>query len=206
MTQDLSAHHTPVSMAARWVEQLRSAARDKNLLQSCIANFDLAVCFAERAVREASFLPDKPPKVVYHWTPSKNFQSIVDSNLCVPDQKKVFHQTDGGIYGKGIYTSPDFGYARNYAKRNGGCFICLGLPGRQYRANTSTDSCRPCKKNYETHVSPNWKEWVFFAADQLLPCFWVDQHDGQTQPAALELVEVMVASIRKDLGALNPKP
>ena len=52
-TKDLPECETPVLMAARWVEQLRCDADTQNLLSSCIVNFDLAVSFAERALREA---------------------------------------------------------------------------------------------------------------------------------------------------------
>ena len=197
-TFDLSNHHTPVSMAARWVERIRREADEANL--QCIANFDLAVSFAQRAVREASFLEAKlaGPKVVYHWTPSKNFQSIINSNLQVPDQKYVFNQTDVGIYGAGIYTSPYFEYGRAYAHGNGGCFICLGLPGRQYSASSQWCFGQPCQEGFETHVSADRgrKEWIFFSSDQLLPFFWVNE---TTQPSALPLVRGVEAMIREDL-------
>ena len=137
------------------------------------------------------------PWIVYHWTPSTNFKSIIYKNLQVPDQKHVFNQTDDGFFGAGIYTSPSFLSFESYAHGKGGCFICLGLPGRQYRAKESQDRGRPCRANYETHVSPDRQEWVFFAADQLLPCFLIYKH---TQPKALNVVQMLEASIRKDLG------
>ena len=43
---------TPVTMAARWVEQLRCDAEGHNIFHDCIVNFDLAVSFAERARRD----------------------------------------------------------------------------------------------------------------------------------------------------------
>ena len=50
---DLSNYTTPSAMAARWVEHLRCEAETQNLPASCIiVNFDLAVSFAERALRE----------------------------------------------------------------------------------------------------------------------------------------------------------
>eukprot|EP00434_Breviolum_minutum_P011900 symbB.v1.2.010500.t1/scaffold647.1/size176639/8 len=50
---DLSNYTTPTAMAARWVEHLRCEAETQNLPASCIiVNFDLAVSFAERALRE----------------------------------------------------------------------------------------------------------------------------------------------------------
>lgn len=198
-TEDLPECETPVSMAARWVEQLRCDADTQNLLSSCIVNFDLAVSFAERALREKSRLVPRlaGPWVVYHWTPSKNFKNIIYTNLQVPDQKHILNQTDDGFYGAGIYTSPSFLSFEDYAHGRGGCFLCLGLPGRQYRANERQDRGRPCRPNYETHTSPNREEWVFFASDQLLPCFLIDR---ATQPRALHTVQLLEASIRKDLG------
>lgn len=206
-TKDLPECETPVLMAARWVEQLRCDADTQNLLSSCIVNFDLAVSFAERALREKSRLVPRlaGPWVVYHWTPSKNFKNIIYTNLQVPDQKHILNQTDDGFYGAGIYTSPSFLSFEDYAHGRGGCFLCLGLPGRQYRANEHQDRGRPCRPNYETHTSPNREEWVFFASDQLLPCFLIDR---ATQPRALHTVQLLEASIRKDLGLpqMHPDP
>ena len=139
------------------------------------------------------------PRIVYHWTPSTNFKSIIDTNLQVPDQKRILNQTDDGYYGAGIYTSPRFEKFQVYAKRKGGCFLCLGLPGRQCRATVKEDRARPCRPNYETHTSPNGQEWVFFSSDQLLPCFLIDPLI-QTQPQALQIVQSLDALIRKDLG------
>ncbi|CAE7859269.1 tsuA [Symbiodinium sp. KB8] len=199
--EELRTQPTPVARAACWIQQVRSGAEEKGVQQACVANFDLAVSFADRAIRQTSFLSPElaMPKVVHHWTPTKNFESIVNSNLCVPDRKKVFHQTDEGCYGAGIYTSPDFHFGTSYARNNGGCFMCLGLPGRQWPARKSKDYGVPRRRNYDTHISPNKKEWVFFASDQLLPCFWVELQDTKTQSVALELVEALAASIRKDL-------
>ncbi len=53
LMSDLSNYTTPSAMAARWVEHLRCEAETQNLPPSCIiVNFDLAVSFAERALRE----------------------------------------------------------------------------------------------------------------------------------------------------------
>lgn len=138
------------------------------------------------------------PRVVYHWTPSINFKSIINTNLQVPDQKHILNQTDNGYYGAGIYASPSFLSFQQYAHGKGGCFLCLGLPGRQHIASKKQDRGRPCRANHETHVSPNQQEWVFFSSDQLLPCFLIDE--VALQPKLLSIVQKLEASIRKDLG------
>lgn len=165
-----------------------------------VANFDLAVRFVAKAMEmrdqflnagesELQQRELSAPKVVYHWTPRKNFGSIIDTNLRVPDGRSVFHQTDSGYFGTGIYTSPDFAYGQAYAYEDGACFICLSLPGRQHLSTYPQDNGRPqCRAGFDSHMSAcrGNMEWVFFDSAQLLPCYLVTQ---ETQATALEAVE-----------------
>lgn len=73
------------------------------------------------------------PRIVYHWTYSKWFDSIKKIGLVVPDSKNgAVHKTDKGYYGKGIYTSPDHNYARCYGGGTDKVFVCLALTGKRY--------------------------------------------------------------------------
>ena len=115
------------------------------------------------------------PKIVYHWTRSTNFASISNSGLKVPDGVAVRHATDTGFYGRGIYTSPDPQYAKGYGHGANKLFVCLSLPGRQYKASYPQMLGKPLMDGYDSHVSKdrNEMEWVFFSSDQLLLCYLV---------------------------------
>lgn len=116
-------------------------------------------------------------KVCYHGTAQSNHKSIIESNLMVPDGYKLRHARNAGYYGRGIYMSPDERVARCYST-NSQVFVCLSLPGRQYKAKeyriNDNDYGIPLQHGYDSHISPNGKEWVFFNPSQLLPCCLVD--------------------------------
>ena len=128
--------------------------------------------------RKTKFNSAAKISVCYHWTPSKNHKSIIDSNLVVPDGHKVIHRTDNGYFGKGIYMSPDYRYAQSYGDSTPQrkVFVCLALAGRQYPATYPKDRGSSLKNGYDSHISspePHNKEWVFFDSSQLLPCYLV---------------------------------
>lgn len=118
--------------------------------------------------------------MVYHWTPEKNFASIEHTNLQVPGGQaaNVFHQTDQGYYGKGIYCSyhPTMYMYQSYGHGAQCCIMCLCLPGLQY-AVPSVQTGRALENGYDSHVNGNGSDgqkgsqWVLFSPDQLLPLF-----------------------------------
>ena len=116
------------------------------------------------------------PKIIYHWTNDHNFESIVENGLKVPDGKLVTHKTDIGFYGKGIYTSPDPLYAKCYGGGTNKLFVCLSLPGRQYKAVYPDDLGCGLKDNHDSHISNDrcGKEWIFFSTEQILCCYLID--------------------------------
>jgi len=206
--EDLASFTTPDMLAARLVEDLRSAADAKGtngelvLPHGSVANFDLAVSFILRArlMLDAIGRDLADPKIVYHWTPRANFRAIMDGNLRVPDGQSVLHRTDSGFYGRGIYTSPEFTYGSAYAYGDGACFICMALPGRQFSSTYPYDQGGPCRTGYDSHTSAdrNNMEWVFFASDQLLPCFVVD---ATTHAVALKAVHAAMHVLAQKLSA-----
>eukprot|EP00494_Astrolonche_serrata_P033094 UN33363 len=98
-------HKSPIGIAFSIVRLLRDQTSG---IPSCVC-WDFSVLFVRRFFKMANERGIKlaTPKIVYHWTPEKNLQLIIDGNLKVPDGRKVLHQTDQGYYGKGVYTSPD---------------------------------------------------------------------------------------------------
>ena len=140
--------------------------------------------------------------ICYHWTPSSNHQSIINSNLIVPDGKNVKHRTDIGWFGKGVYMSPDYRYAQSYGD-NYCCgdvkpkvFVCLSLPGRQFGATCLCSCGRSLKHGYDSHFSASLfcffcmynKEWVFFDSSQLLPCCLVTIEDIHKANAIAQII------------------
>ena len=54
---------------------------------------------------EAGF--DEDPFIIYHWTEEKNFGSILDNNLKVPDGRTVA-VINGSAHGVGIYAHTEY--------------------------------------------------------------------------------------------------
>ena len=126
-------------------------------------------------------------KICYHGTLEKNYKSIIRSNLIVPDGMKVCHRTDKGFFGNGIYMSPHYKIANNYSS-NSQVFVCLSLPGKRYTAKDYSacvnDVGISLKAGYDSHISPNGTEWVFFQSCQLLPCYLINinrVHEVETE-------------------------
>eukprot|EP00933_Yihiella_yeosuensis_P002016 TRINITY_DN10331_c0_g1_i2.p1 TRINITY_DN10331_c0_g1~~TRINITY_DN10331_c0_g1_i2.p1 ORF type:complete len:681 (+),score=154.22 TRINITY_DN10331_c0_g1_i2:45-2045(+) len=126
------------------------------------------------------------PRVAFHWTAESNFQSIVDSTLRVPDGANV-KKKHGAAFGPGIYTSPDFHFAKeDFSYGAVATFMCLGLPGKQlHRQPGSKKNHLGMPQGFDSVVGrlPGrpCDTWVFPEVDQLLPCFLVDElalHDA----------------------------
>ena len=92
-------------------------------------------------------------KVCYHGTLEHNHKSIIQSNLMVPDGRKVHHRFGAGPYGKGIYTSPDHKFAGGYSP-DSQVFVCLSLPGNQF--NATCDTC------FGASLRTGWQTMGFF--------------------------------------------
>eukprot|EP00038_Savillea_parva_P011304 m.196564 g.196564 ORF g.196564 m.196564 type:complete len:266 (-) comp19856_c0_seq1:198-995(-) len=159
--------------AATLTERLRQKRRTGIRLRFSTTNYDHAVAFLTKRQMNLDHFADII--TVFHGTRKTNFANIIDRNLCVPDGKNVLHVTDQGYYGKGIYTSPNVDTSLSYA-HEGAVFVCLALPGRKFPAR-STQHGQPCTPGYDSHVSPDGNEIVFFSSDQLLPCFLVGRED-----------------------------
>ena len=113
------------------------------------------------------------PLTVFHGTKRDNFSKIMNGNLRVPDGRLLLHTTDTGYFGKGVYTSPDFGLALTYSA-NGPIFVCLALPGKQFLASQATHLGKPCQPGFDSHYEASGTELVFFESDQLFPIFIAD--------------------------------
>lgn len=148
-----------------------------------VASFQNAMLFALRYLRmvHQRGAEISTPQIAFHWTAESNFQSIVESNLRVPDGVDV-RRKHGAAFGHGIYTCPDFRTAKeDFSHGTSSCFMCLVLTGRQQVRQPRSEkrgildlpaefdsirgrlSLRPCDT------------WVLPEADMVLPCFLVDE-------------------------------
>ena len=178
--EEPAAEAAPAMLAARVCESLREAG----LPRGSVANYDLAVAFLARHAAELgrSKKRETAIRVVYHGTNQANFRKIMEGNLQVPNGTTVRHANDSGYYGRGIYASPQFSYAQNYAS-NGPVFVCLSLPGKM-KAVGRRDG-QPCTPGYDSHSGEKGQEHVFFSSDQLLPCYIVDKSNLNAANAAV---------------------
>jgi len=111
-------------------------------------------------------------EIVFHGTAVGNIPNIIRTGLLVPGQgNEVKHATDTGYYGKGIYLSPDPAYSVAYCKgQTGKLLVCATIMGRRYKCPNLCQGAS-CKKDYDSHTSPDEKEYVLFCASQVLPLF-----------------------------------
>lgn len=191
-------HKSPIGIAFSIVSILRNQT-------SGIPTFvcwDFAVAFVRKFFQLANDrgIELAKPTVVYHWTPEKNINNIVDANLKVPDGRNVLHQTDEGYYGKGVYTSPDPNYARSYGHGAPKTVMCLALCGKKYVASYPQSLGKPLKQGFDMHVSNdrNNMEWVFFDNDQLLPAFVIEPDRIQdVKPEIDRVIRELVTCFRE---------
>jgi len=86
-----------------------------------VCNYDLAVSFTQQMWDFASSSGDSAhaePEIVYHWTNTKNFQSIVNNNLQVAGESNAdgsrIAQAHGAVHGRGIYAADNIRFGRGY--------------------------------------------------------------------------------------------
>jgi len=185
-------HKSPVGVAFSIVSILRNQTSG---IPTSVC-WDFALAFVRKFFQIASSrgIELARPKIVYHWTPEKNINLIVDGNLKVPDGRNVLHQTDEGYYGKGVYTSPSADYARSYGHGAKKTIMCLAICGNRYVASYPQMLGKPLKEGFDMHVSNdrNQMEWVFFNKDQLLPAFVIE-------PSRVKQVQGVIDNVTREL-------
>jgi len=180
-----------------------------------VVSFDNALAFLQRYLR---FLRDlgpelASPQVTFHWTAEENFQSIVESNLRVPQADAAdeggVKKKHGAAFGRGIYTCPDYKMAKeDFSYGASATFACLALTGRQLvrhhgKGHGRSDSRGPDFDSVTGRLpGRNCCTWVFPASDQILPCFLVDE---VAIPAAVAKLRQAIALIREAWPDANPQ-
>jgi hypothetical protein len=115
-------------------------------------------------------------KVAYHGTREENIPSILQENLSA---KYVGTSTDPGWYGAGCYLSLHSGAATSYSNCRS-IFRFDVLPGRVYTAaHHPKDLGVPLRRGYDSHQSPDGREWIIFHSDQLMPRYIISFFHAQ---------------------------
>ncbi|KAF8070017.1 hypothetical protein FPV67DRAFT_996493 [Lyophyllum atratum] len=128
-------------------------------------------------------------EIVFHGTSYKNVGSIVRSGFVVPGQRaasgKAIGIRCGTTWGQGIYTSPSPSYGlryANYAYKDGmkgrhrllpgqKLIVCAVLMGRRHHVVTPRRLNTNVEPGFDSHVSPNKKEYIVFNSAQVLPLY-----------------------------------
>lgn len=167
-----AGHKSPTGLAFDIVSILRNQTSGI----PTVVGWDFALNFAKKFFELAKKrgINLAKPCVVYHWTPKKNTNLIIDGNLKVPDGRKILHQTDQGYFGRGVYTAPDPIYGQRYGRGARETILCLAIPGKKYTATYADSFGKPLRHGFDMHISRCGKEWVFFDSDQLLPIFVIE--------------------------------
>jgi len=139
-------HRSPVGIAFSIVSILRNQTSGI----PTVVCWDFALAFVRKFFQIANTrgIELAKPTIVYHWTPEKNINLIVDGNLKVPDGRNVLHQTDQGYYGKGVYTSPRVDYAKAYGHGATKTIMCLAICGKKICRKLSANAWKTSQKRF----------------------------------------------------------
>lgn len=196
-----------VDRALRLVALLREAADVRAPAgvpcEGKVVSFDNALRFVARYRRFVKDIGDEAacPRITFHWTAEENFQSIVESNLKVPNREAGIKQRHGAAFGRGIYTCPDFKMAKeDFSYGASATFVCLVLVGRQLtRHHGKGHGLSECRgEDFDSVLgrlpSRYCGTWVLPESDQILPCFLIDE---VAISAALEKLREAIALLRE---------
>jgi len=137
--------------------------------------------------------------IAFHGTKTRNVPSIVEHNLVVPGSEagtKKITVTHGSCFGKGIYLSPSIEKSSSYGST---VFVCLVLRGVVRLVSDVDSSMRSSSSSFDSSVSPDGNEFVFYDSDQILPCYLLtlaDQIDDSTK-ATLNMAAINTRKARK---------
>lgn len=146
------------------------------------------------------------PQIVYHWTQSDKFPSIIKNNFQPPNKT---HPAKKLLYGSGIYMTHGFKNKANvdgiYGKGTQHCFLSLSLPGRQYNAMAGLDADKPLVRGFHSHLAKSENSYedilVFFSSCQLLPCFLIDNDEHEIEKNILIKI---IENLLNIIPTLNP--
>lgn len=108
-------------------------------------------------------------EIAYHGTSAAAAKNIATNGFKAPlDDPRLAHSSgNNGWYGNGIYLSPRADVALNYCRDNL-LLVCSVLRGRVFKCQGMMMGA-PLVAGYDSHMSPDGVEWVFYSSAQVLP-------------------------------------
>ncbi|KNC49851.1 uncharacterized protein AMSG_06140 [Thecamonas trahens ATCC 50062] len=107
------------------------------------------------------------PVVAFHGTSQNAAGGITEKGFLMPG---TVGARNGAMYGRGIYASPELNFACKYSRGAVLVAVCL-LGNAVVIDNKAQVSRKGCISGYDSHVSADMKQYVFFNVSQILPCF-----------------------------------
>jgi len=183
---------SPVSIAFSLIEKLRNYSS----MNSCICwDFAKDFLYKYKEFIEAGF--DEDPFIIYHWTEEKNFGSILDNNLKVPDGRTVA-VINGSAYGVGIYAHTDPHWGRSYGKGATKMIMCLALKGKVAQKHGRERK----KEHFDT--TEYGKIYVFYHQAQVLPIYNISPDEVKSViPLTQQILKELTVSMRESLGRFD---
>jgi len=181
---------SPISIAFSVIEKFRNYSTEAD---SCIC-WDFAKDFVYKFKEFLETGYDEDPMVIYHWTDQKNFGSIIDGNLKVPDGRKVA-VVNGSAHGVGIYAHTDPHWGRNYGKGAKKMFMCLALKGKAMNKHGRE------RQNEHFDTSERGNIYVFYSQQQVLPVYNIEPDLAKAcLPLTKQIIREMSTALRESLG------
>lgn len=161
---------------------------------------DLQVCFPKEHQRARESQASKEqlvdylikPRITFHGTRRDNVPSIVQHGFLKPGQrhpvtKKPLEVEWGSTLGRGIYCSPNPGYALKYADEKETerwqlpglklviCATIMGRAAEQLPQCAGRDDTTPVL-DADSYVNRNQMQYVVFNPAQIIPCYVIHLH------------------------------
>ena len=137
------------------IERIRSPLQERKFLEQ-------RACFK-------SFCDNGSVCLAFHGTASKNLVSIADAGLLDPNHPKYVRAT-GNRYGKGIYVSKQFSYAKMYAKPS---LLVVAILEGEHKVVQPRDATRNAHLPIEYNSILVGQETILQSNSQILPLFVV---------------------------------
>eukprot|EP00808_Paulinella_micropora_P005498 g5708.t1 len=131
------------------------------------------------------------PVLAFHGTHRSVTTSISEQGFLRPGdvtkEGEEIRVSSGSLHGQGIYLSPSFLKAHTYAHHDRKGVLCmfasLALPGKPYQVeNYEMYDSPQVKDGFDSHISPDGREFIVFAPSQVLPCLLLTYHEPGPGP------------------------
>ncbi|KAF2179388.1 hypothetical protein K469DRAFT_694084 [Zopfia rhizophila CBS 207.26] len=185
-------------------QKLRETLMNQDIkqLQACVPHESRRTRGSDSAAKEQLVDYLLKPRITFHGTTRHNVSSIVQHCFLKPGDihpvtKKPLGVDNGSVYGRGIYSSPDPGYALLYSGMEGKAtkpseipgrkiIICATIMGRTAMLSWDDEWYGQSEPfpGADSHVNQSLLAYIVFHTAQILPCYvlhldWADQTEDE---------------------------